>query len=223
MTELQIKLAVGEEFSMEDINTRIKQEICYETVAALTDEKLMDEYTKCNSVKKRIKKLEDVLDKYVKDEETKQLVVRDYASQLIPAGTKGVIRGNKFNKIVKTYIKKLELDEDRFEIRFESKCEGHFTTEIPDWFIQEKSTNKIIIGMNQLGLWGGGAQSNRGSKYLENNKHNSENSKLLCVVANELQFTSKANKEYNLFVIGFQNNTLCYLNNLRNIITSFFQ
>jgi len=124
--------------------------------------------------------------------------------------------------LYKELITKLELNTDRFDIYFEKKCEEHYTTEIPDWYILEKSTNKIIIGMNQLDLWGGGQQLNRGSKYIENNKHNNENSKLLCVVCNEIQFKSKKNKAYKLFETGFENNTLCYLNNLQNIITSYF-
>ena len=41
--------------------------------------------------------------------------------------------------------------------------------------------------MNQLSLWGGGQQSNRGTKYLVNNKLNTEKSKLLCVVCNEIK------------------------------------
>ena len=69
---------------------------------------------------------------------------------------------------------------------------------------------------------GGGQQLNRGFKYIENNKHNNVNSKLLCVVCNEIQFKSKKNKSYKLFEIGFENNTLCYLKNLQNIITSYF-
>lgn len=64
--------------------------------------------------------------------------------------------------------------------------------------------------MNQLDLWGGGQQLNRGSKYIENNKHNTKDSKLLCVVCNEIQFKSK-NKAYALFVTGFEKDTLCYL------------
>lgn len=206
---------------MEAINTRIKQEICYKTLEQLTDAKLMCEYKDCKSVKNKIKKMSDVLDKYI-DEETKQKIIQDYLLQLIPAGTKGVIRGNAFNKIVKQFITKLELDADRFDIYFEKQCEGYFTTEIPDWYILEKSTNKIIIGMNQLDLWRGGQQLNRGSKYIENNKHNTENSKLLCVVCHEIQFKSKKNKIYKLFETGFENNTLCYLNNLQNSITSYF-
>jgi hypothetical protein len=156
------------------------------------------------------------------DEETKQQIIQEYLLQLIPAGTKGVIRGNRFNNIVKKFIINLELNIERFEICFEKKCDGYFTTEIPDWYVLEKTTNKIIIGMNQLDLWGGGQQLNRGSKYLENNKHNNENSKLLCVVCNEIHFKSKKNKAYKLFEMGFTNNTLCYLKNLQNIITSYF-
>jgi hypothetical protein len=62
--------------------------------------------------------------------------------------------------------------------------------------------------MNQLDLWNGGQQLNRGFKYIENNGNN-EN-KLLCVVCNKIKFTSD------------KNNTLCYLNNLENIIKSYF-
>ena len=217
----QAKTIIEHELSMEEINARISKEICYETLEELTDARLMYEYKECNSVKNQIKKLGDVLKKYI-NEEIKQKIIQDYSLQLIPAGTKGVIRGNKFNNIVKNFITKLELDTDRFDICFEKKCEGHLTTEIPDWYILEKSTNKIIIGMNQLDLWGGGQQLNRGSKYIENNKHNNENSKLLCVVCNEIEFKSKKNKAYKLFETGFKNNTLCYLNNLQNIITSYF-
>ena len=194
---------------MDDINARIKRETCYETLDELTDAKLMCEYILCNSVKNEIKKLGDILEKYT-DEETKGNIINDYLLQLIPAGTKGVIRGNRFNNIVKQRIANIRLDTSRFEIYFEKKCETHLTTEIPDWYILEKSTNKIIIGMNQLDLWGGGQQLNRGSKYIENNKHNTKDSKLLCVVCNEIQFKSK-NKAYALFEIGFEKDTLCYL------------
>ena len=107
--------------SIEDINARIKQEVCYETLEELTDTKLMCEYKDCNSVKNEIKKLSDVLGKYM-DEETKQKIIQEYLLQLIPAGTKGVIRGNKFNNIVKQFITKLELDAERFDIYFEKNA-----------------------------------------------------------------------------------------------------
>ena len=221
MANEQVKNIIGGGLSIEDINTRIKKEICYETLEELTDSKLLNEYKECNSVKNEIKKLENILIKHT-DEEKTQKIIDEYLLDLIPAGTKGVIRGNKFNKLVKQNITKLGLDTERFEICFEKKCEFHFTTEIPDWYILEKKTNKIIIGMNQLDLWGGGQQLNRGSKYLENNKHNNSNSKLLCVVCNEIQLKSNKNKIYNLFDIGFNNNTLSYVNNIQNIISLYF-
>jgi hypothetical protein len=209
------------ELSMEDINARIKQEMCYETLEELTDAKLMGEYKKTDSVKNNTKKLSDILRKY-NDEETIQKIIQEHVLSLIPAGTKGVTRGNKFNTIVKQYITKLALDKDRFEICFEKKCKVHDTSEIPDWYILEKSTNRNIIGMNQLDLWRGGHQTNRGSKYVIDNTHNNENSKLLCVVCNEIQFKSNTNKAYKLFEIGFTNNTLCYLKNIKIIVYDYF-
>ena len=76
--------------------------------------------------------------------------------------------------------------------------------------------------MNQLDLWNGGQQLNRGFKYIENTSYNNSKTKLLCVVCNKIIFTSDKNKAYKLFKIGFENNTLCYLNNLENIIKSYF-
>ena len=206
---------------MEQINNRIKKELCYDTLQKLLDQTLLHEYKECKSVKNEIKKLESILDKYIHEEYIKEKIIGEYLLELIPAGTKGVLRGNKFNKIIKNFILNLNLDINKFEIFFEKKCEIFLTTEISDWYIFEKETNKIIIGMNQLDLWNGGHQLNRGYKYLIDNKHNNKNSKLLCVICNDIQIKSK-NKIYKLFEIGFENNTLCYINNLQNIIYSFF-
>lgn len=207
--------------TLEYINSRIKNEICYDTINKLKDENLIDEYKKCDSVKNEVKKFQSILGKYDIEQDIQQKIVNEYFLDMIPAGTKGVIRGNKFNNIIKDSITSLQLDTSRFEICFEKKCEIYSTSEIPDWYILDKTTNKIIIGMNQLDLWSGGQQRNRGSYYLENNKHNNEFSKLLCVVCNEIQFQTK-NKAYKLFDIGFRNNTLCYLKNLDKIIKCYF-
>jgi hypothetical protein len=115
----------------------------------------------------------------------------------------------------------MNLDKDHFEICFEKQCQINITSEKPDWYILEKNTNKVIIGMNQLDLWGGGQQLNRGSKYLIDNNINTDKSKLLCVVCTMIKFTNK-NKAYKLFEIGYKNNTLCYVKNLPNIINNYF-
>jgi len=207
--------------SIDELNTKIKDDICHETIEKLCDAKLMPEYKECDSVKNEITRLSNILGKYI-DDDTRKKIIDEYLPQLIPAGTKGVIRGNKFNKIVKEHIELLNLDKDKFEVCFEKKCSIHDTTEIPDWYILDKINSKVLIGMNQLDLWSGGHQTNRGSKYIFNNEHNSSNSKLLCVVCYEIQFKSNKNKAYKIFEKGFENNTLCYLNNLNNIINKHF-
>jgi hypothetical protein len=117
----------------------------------------------------------------------------------------------------------MKLDEKLFEICFEKECNLCVTSEKPDWYIIEKETKKVIVGMNQLDLWNGGAQSNRGSKYIIENKHNTENSKLLCVVCNKIKINSEKNKAYKLFKTGFDNDTLCYIKNLKIIIKTYFK
>ncbi len=206
---------------IDKINDRINNEISFETINKLKDNNLINEYKECKSVQNAIEKLTDILEKHKIDNKTKKSIVSDYLIELIPPGTKGVIRGNKFNSIVKNTINDMKLDNERFEICFEKQCSECITTEIPDWYILEKSTNKVIIGMNQLDLVGGGQQINRGYKYLIDNKHNTNNSKLLCVICNYIQFKSY-NKKTKLFEVGFANDTLCYLNNMKNIINNFF-
>jgi len=176
----------------------------------------------CKSVKKKINKLKNILTKNNINENDKKNIIDDYILELIPSSTKGVIRGNKFNKIIKEFILSLDIDKKRFCIEFEQKNEIYDTTEIPDWYIYDKNKDKIIIGMNQLDLWGGGHQLNRGSKYIINNINNTKKSKLLCVVCNNIIIKSNKNKIYKLFNVGFQNDTLCYKNNLKNIIFNYF-
>lgn len=204
------------------INNRIDNEICDDTINKLKDTYLINEYRECKSVQNEIKKLELILEKYNIETNKKKLILNDYILELIPAGTKGVIRGNKFNSIVKDTINNLKLNNERFEICFEKQCQICITSEIPDWYILEKSTGKVIIGMNQLDLWGGGQQINRGYKYLINNKNNTDKSKLLCVVCNKIKFNSNKNKTYKLFEIGYLNNTLCYIKNIGSIINKYF-
>lgn len=208
--------------TLQTITKRISAEICQTTLSALSDASLLPEYKECASVKKEIQNLRVVLDKYV-DATLKDKIIQDYLTSLIPAGTKGVVRGNKFNTIVKQTVLDLNLNPSQFDVCFEKVCEANPTTEIPDWYVQEKSTGKVIIGMNQLDLWTGGAQTNRGSKYIINNPLNTPTSKLLCVIANDPQLKSSKNKVYTLFDTGFQNNTLCYVKGIKPIVHKFFE
>jgi hypothetical protein len=213
---------MSSQLTSENINKRILNEISHETINKLKDNNLINEYKECKSVQNAVEKLINILEKHKIDDNTKTSIISDYLIELIPPGTKGVIRGNKFNSIVKKTIENIKLDNDRFEVCFEKQCSECITSEIPDWYVLEKSTKKVIIGMNQLDLWNGGQQSNRGSKYLIDNKINTEKSKLLCVICNEIKFSSNKNKAFKLFSYGYKNDTLCYLNNIENIINKFF-
>lgn len=205
------------------INNRINEEYCNETSNKLSDENLLEEYKKSQSVKKQIDILANLLKEHHISDEVNQNIIKEYTPNLIPAGTKGVIRGNTFNKIIKDEIDSMKLDEKLFEICFEKECNLCITDEKPDWYILEKETEKVIVGMNQLDLIGGGAQSNRGSKYLIDSKHNTLTSKLLCVICNKTIIKSEENKAYKLFKTGFDNDTMCYIKNLKNIIIKFFE
>lgn len=174
-----------DELGIKYVNDRISNGVCDDTINELKDLCLLDDYHKCKSVQNKIRKLTSVLEKNNIEIDKQKSILDEYILELIPAGTKGVIRGNKFNDIVKDKIMGLNLDAERFEICFEKQCDKCMTTEIPDWYIFEKPTGKVIIGMNQLDLWRGGQQLNRGSKYLFDNKINSKKSKLLCVVCNK--------------------------------------
>jgi len=207
---------------IQEINKRIEYEICHETIEKLKDINMMEEYKKCQSVINQIDKLDKILDKNNINFDSRNKIIIEYMPELVPPGTKGVLRGNKFNSIVREKISRMDLDASRFEISFEKQCPGYHTTEIPDWYILERETRRVLIGMNQLDLVGGGQQINRGSKYLIDNKNNTEKSKLLCVICNFIKFSSKKNKAFHLFNIGFRNNTLCYLNNLNRIILGYF-
>jgi hypothetical protein len=205
------------------INERISNEICNDTIKALSDIECLERYKSCESLKKNILSLTTVLKKNEISEEDQKKITDDYLLSLIPPGLKGVIRGNKFNQIVKDYISSLNLDKEKYTIDFEESCSEYKTSEIPDWYILEKETKKVMIGMNQLDLWGGGQQINRGSKYIVSFPDNSEKIKLVCVVANPITLSSEKNKAFKLFQKGFEENTLCYLKNLKNIIELFFK
>lgn len=208
---------------IKDINNKIEAQINKDIIDELSNKNLLSDYLKCKSVNNSIDKLTNIL-KEVKIDENKIIEIKNkYILELIPAGTKGVIRGNKFNQIIKTHINNLNLDETIYEIKFETKCMNVDTSEIPDWYIMNKKNKKIILGMNQLDLWKGGQQYNRGSKYLIDSKLNNENIKLLCVICNEIKFKTSNNKAFNFFEIGFKNDTLCYINNLENIIKKYFE
>ena len=207
---------------IKEINMIIKQQVCYDTIDKMSDEKMYETYKNSNSVKMKIKKATKRLEKYLDGVNLTKAVDEEIMDN-IPAGTKSVYRGGLLNKIIENHIINMNFDPEKYEVAFEKVCDSCHTTEKPDFYILEKSTNKVIIGMNQIDLWTGGHQYNRGSKYIVDNKHNTEKSKLLCVVSKHIQLKSTKNKAFKFLDIVFKNDTLCYVNNLSNICKKFFE
>ena len=204
------------------INEIINNQYDDDIAQQLSDNHLLEEYLNLKSVNNSINELTQILRESKISDDIIDEIKNKYILKLIPPGTKGIIRGIRFNKIVKEYIINLKLDNIVFDIQFETKCLDIKTSEIPDWYIKNKQNNKIIIGMNQLSLVGGGQQINRGSKYILETKLNTHNTKLLCVVCNKIKINSTTNKQYEIYKKGFDDNTLCYINNLSVIINDFF-
>jgi hypothetical protein len=210
--------------ALNSINQRISSEFCAETVHRLTDVSLLDEYRNCKSVKNSVAKLSNILEKHLEiSTEIREAILKEYLVEMIPPGTKGVIRGNKFNKMVQDKIMSLSLPTDIYEVAFEKNCDNAPTSEIPDWYIIDKIQNRILIGMNQLDLWGGGHQMNRAAKYILKDPFESQtNIKLICVVCNYIELKSEKNKAFQIFEKGYNRNTICYLNNLDKIVREVF-
>jgi hypothetical protein len=209
------------------INNRIRKEMCSTTERLLSDNGLLDDFAIKPSTKKKIDKLNAILIEEGIQDDKRSNIIEKFKQDLIPAGTKGQTRGIKFNKIVEDRLKQLldkNYNKEDYELQFEKICPSCPTDEKPDWYIHYKPINKIIIGMNQIDLWSGGQQLNRGSKYIFNQKDilNNPNAKLVCVVCKSTEFKSTKSKKFKLFEDGYKNNTLCYINGLEDLIKHFF-
>jgi len=219
-------------YSIPKINSIIKKTYCKQTDEQLSDTNLMNDFLLSKSSQRKIDTLKTRLESlnlsksHINSIINDNLILNEFC---IAPGTKGVIRGNTFNKIVQDKIieigKKINngtLTTPDFEIEFEKKI-GNYTHEIPDWYIREKSSGKVIIGMNQIDLWSGGQQTNRGSKYILNDDfHKNETVKIISVISKFVELDSYNNKVFKIFEKGLKLDRLCYVYKLGNIIYIFF-
>lgn len=212
----------NENLEVRDINLIIESQYCDKTFKKLTNSSYNKECMKSSSTKKLQQTLREKLEKEIEESDKVERILNDILDELIKPGVKGGIKGRKFNELIRIEIEKMKLDKERFTVTFEHKVEEG---ENPDWLIEDKVTGKKMVGMNQLDLWTGGEQYNRGDKYVIQQKDISKQSKekIVAVVCNKKKIAKKGTKIYNLFNIGFKNNTLCYIKGLKKIINEFFE
>jgi hypothetical protein len=231
------------EYKLDDLNEEIKTRYdkSEKYDKQLDDSHLLDKFMESKSTKNKIKKIRKVLiglfRKYNIEEKIEQnddeliitingyqLLLKDTLKLLsqfiIEPGTKGGIRGNKFNSIVYEYIKKQILKYEH--LKLEKEIEIPYLNEKVDWLLTNTITDKRLVGYNQLTLWGGGQQSNRAGHYIIDNtlqkKCEENNSLLICVIARYPDILKSKTKVYKLFSTGFKNKTLYYLNDLKKVI-----
>ncbi len=202
---------------LDDINQIIRTTWNSDIEMSLRDANLLKDFMIQKSSSNKYKIFQTILKNFIASGKDLDECMKVIFPLIIPSGTKGVIRGLTFNKIVKSFLLNLNLP---LVIRFESQHTDYHFTEIPDFYIHDTDSGKILIGLNQIDLWNGGAQMNRSSKYL--NANLPSHIHLVCVVCSFVKIKSKRTKIYELFNQGFLLNRLCYLNGIESIISNFF-
>ena len=213
-----------------EVNARIQKEICHETLRMLSDDVLLSQYLQAPSVVLKKRDFANIFQRYGIQTEKISEILEDrefILKYMVPPGAKGTIRGYVFNTIVARELSHIldqyPAEKDRFELTIEKESDDNPTGERPDWHLRDKKTQRCIVGMNQVGLWGGGQQNTRAGKYLKDPRYNTEHRKILCVVAYDKIFTKEKSKDYMRVKNGLEQDTLCFLKNLGPIIKKFFQ
>lgn len=208
---------------MNELKSIIDRSYDKEVDENISDENLHEKYMEQKSVKKRMNDVRNKLYGVIGDDDLLDNVINIITGYIIPAGTKGVVRGLCFNQIVSNVIQ-TSFSAPNFIVCFEKYCQEVKTPEKPDWWIHNKENNRYVVGFNQIDLWSGGAQTNRANKYLSDVFHNSipDNSKILCVICSEISFKRKTDKT-NLFFQAFKKDRLCYTKTLVDTINKLLK
>lgn len=206
---------------IKQFNAFLQRQVCPQVLYQLSDQNLLPLFLESISMKRKKQKLQEIMSP-IQETALRESILQQCMLEMIPPGTKGVIRGNKFNSLVKDRIKNLNLDGKRFRVAFEKNDLDLKFEEIPDWYIVDKSTNRVLVGMNQLDLWTGGQQINRASKYIKTSMDLPSSYKLVCVVCNPIQVASEKSKITQLLHQGFSGNVLCFVKYLPFYILSHF-
>lgn len=140
----------------------------------------------------------------------KQLLVERLMSHFVHHGIKSSLRGIQFNKEV---ARKIEpLTRRRPNIIFSLEPSHKLLFEKPDWMLYNTNTRSTLVGYNQIDLWSGGHQINRGAKYILDKALHAKLSrhkiKLIAVVARGPTTLKEGTKKYDIINTGIEKRRL---------------
>lgn len=187
-------------------------------IPELDDEVLFSRYCDAPSVKKRIHEIKTLLREHGLSHTQCACLAKKLL--VVPPGTKSHIRGCMFNDIVKREIRKVLGSKSAVCAEFE-KHHACFS-EIPDWILTKG--NKILVGFNQISLFGGGHQLNRASKYVMDDvlhrKLSKRRIKMVCVVK-DLPINATG-KSRNILLKGIEKKRIYCVGGLKKLIRDYF-
>lgn len=190
----------------------------YRALPELDDDVLFSRYCDTPSVKKRVCEIKSLLREYGLTHTQCAALARKLL--VVPPGTKSHIRGCMFNQIIKREILKVLGCNDDVKAEFE-KYHPCFS-EIPDWVLTKGK--KILVGYNQISLFGGGHQLNRASKYIMDDALHRTLSKrrikMVCVVKDlPLKATGKS---HHILLKGIEKKRIYCVGGLKKLIRDYF-
>lgn len=187
------------------LNNRIKRELCKETLHYV--EMSFDKCLSSKSFLARKNKLLGILHKYNLEKDTSTKISHELIHELIPAGTKGMIKWKIFNNFVIEYVKR-EFPQHNIELH--DSC----------WILKDQTLQKTIIGHNHLDLWSGGLQKRKAKEMLERSM-NQDMVKHIYVICNGKEFKN-INESFKIIESGFETESVCYITGIKRIINDFF-
>lgn len=213
--KLTTKKTLPMEKIKEKVQERVKRELKNEDMVLTPYSNLGDEYMTHKSIQKKYKKIKEISKGALTEQQISKII-----PMTVPPVIKGISADNIFNMKVITFIKSINFNKKIYEVKDNTLYPNSIGAEVPDWSICNKLNNKKMDGYNKRNMWD--TNINKNYDLIVNNTNNTDNMKIVYVVADEVTFSWNNSKKLTMFQFGFENDTLCYLGGLLRIINNFF-
>ena len=188
-----------------------------------SNDKCIADFAATNKGKQIKDVIDTILEEHNVDLDLTNVFLKELSVFMVPVGRIASTRGYMFNKLVESIIKKELGKHSHIDILIEFK--HPLLHERLDWMIKNTKTKKVLLGFNQIDLWSGGHQVNRGSKYiLDENIHKTLSKrriKLVNVVLDAPKRLTKGSKVYDIVNKGVTRNRLVNLTLLKALLAEF--